>query len=230
MIEVYTGFDPREEVGTHVFHSSVMEHCSEPVTFTPLHKPQIERMLGDKFRSGTNAFTVTRFLIPALRDWRVGDLVIFADGADMLCLGDLAELKQYVNPSCAVQVVKHDYKTRHPRKYVGTSMEADNRDYKKKNWASLMVINCGHYAWRKLTPDKVAGMKMIDLLQFNFLRENEIGSLPPEWNWLCDEYGENPKAKLLHWTAGVPGFPNYADAPHARDWEKQLQRVNYACS
>jgi hypothetical protein len=36
----------------------------------------------------------------------------------------------------AVAVVKHDYKTKHRRKYIGTPLEADNADYPRKNWSS----------------------------------------------------------------------------------------------
>src|SRR5690606_35209043 len=123
--------------------------------------------------------------------------------------------KQYVNPSCAVQVVKHDYNTKHAKKYVGTSMESDNLDYPKKNQASFMVINCGHPAWRAMTPDKVATMNMVDLLRLNFLCENEVGDLPPEWNHLVGEQPPNDFAKIAHFTLGVPGFKHYANCEFA---------------
>lgn len=225
MINLFVGYDPREEVGTHAFNSSVLANTTEPVAITHLYKPMLENALGHVFEAGTNDFTKTRFLIPHLmgrRGWAV-----FADGADMICQGDLAELISLADPYKAVQVVKHNYKTKAPVKYIGTQMVAPNTDYPRKNWASLMLINCGHYGW----PDAetVAKTPVIDLLQFKFLPDDRIGDLPIEWNWL-DEYGQNGEAKILHWTQGSPGFPHYANAPHAEIWQAYNARANYATS
>ena len=226
MINLFVGFDPREEVGTHAFNASVLAHTTEPVQITHLYKNMLEKHLGHVFQVGTNEFTKTRFLIPHLmgrKGW-----AIFADGADMVLLGDLAELMQHAKPleGKSVYVVKHDYQTNSSRKYIGTQMEADNVDYPRKNWASLMLINCAHCAWP--TVEEVAKMDMLDLLQFKFLPDDKIGELPKEWNWLADEYGENENAKLLHWTQGSPGFSNYAKASHAHDWFAAHAKANYA--
>jgi hypothetical protein len=94
-------------------------------------------------------------------------------------------------------------------------MEAENRDYPKKNWSSVMLINCSHFAWREIRPETVEKMSGEKLHQFKFIDEERVGSLPFEWNWLADEYGPNDNAKLIHWTAGIPAFPRYANAPHA---------------
>jgi hypothetical protein len=128
----------------------------------------------------------------------------------------------------AVQVVKHDYQTKHPRKYVGTSMEADNNDYPRKNWSSVMLLNCSNFAWRDLTPKSVATMSGSDLHQFAFIPNDRIGVLPKEWNWLADEMGENHEAKLLHWTAGIPAWKHYEQVPHADDWRAAYSNVNHA--
>jgi hypothetical protein len=232
MIRIFTGHDVRESMGTWVFTSSVLDHASEPVSFIPLHKPLLERAFGTRFAEGTNAFTASRFAIPALCDFQSqgpSGLVIFADGADMLCRADVAELRELYDPSFAVQVCKHSYQTRHPVKYVGTPMAAENRMYPMKQYASFMLINPGHKAWRPLTPDRIAEMPLIDLLQFRFMDERFIGDLPLEWNHLCDELGESETAKILHWTAGVPGFLHYERAPHAGEWFRQVWRMTHAC-
>lgn len=224
MINLFVGFDERESVGTHAFNASVIANCSEPVNITHLAKPAIENWFGQQYQEGTNAFTVSRFLIPDLmgrKGW-----AIFADGADMVCLGDLAELMKLADPFKAVQVVKHKYKTKHPRKYLGTQMEAENPDYYRKNWASLMLINCGNLRWPRA--EDVARMSKIEMLTFAWLGDEQIGSLPKEWNWLADEYGENPNAKIVHFTAGIPGFPEYKNAPMAEYWRQAHALANYA--
>lgn len=225
VIPIYAGFDEREEAGYHVFASSVIEHASAPVGILPLHLPMFRRFYRDGSRDGTTAFIYTRFLVPFLQDYQ--GWAIFADGADMLCRGDIADLWALRDDTKAVQVAKHDYKTKHPRKYVGTAMEADNRDYPAKNWSSVMLINCGHPGWRSITPSVVAEMTGAALHRFAWLPDRVIGDLPLAWNWLADEYGPNPDAQLLHWTAGVPAFPEYRNAPHFADFERQAARVNH---
>lgn len=225
MIQIYTGFDPREEAGSHVFHSSVIERASEPVSFCPLHLPHFKRFYNAGQRDGTNAFIYTRFLIPYLQKW-VG-WALFVDGADMLCRADIAELWALRDYYKAVQVVKHDYKTQHPRKYIGTKMEARNDDYARKNWSSVMLINCSHYAWRQITPEAVQKMTGPELHRLGFISDQYIGEIPQEWNWIADEFGHNPRAKLVHWTAGTPAFKHYQNAAHSDEFRAQLAKVNH---
>lgn len=227
MIHLFAGFDEREEVGYHAFCSSVIEHSTVPVSITPLSQKTMGRLYDGGHRDGTNGFIYLRFLVPYLMDYQ--GWAIFADGADMVMQADIAELASLYDPFKAVQVVKHDYQTKHPRKYMGTAMEADNGNWPRKNWSSLMLINCGHYAWRQITPGTVASLPGSHLHRLEFIHEEgRIGELPPEWNWLADEYGANPDAKLLHWTAGIPGFPHYKDAPEADKWFKAHAQANYA--
>ena len=225
MITIYHGFDIREEAGTHVFCSSVINRSSSPVSLIPLHLRFYESFYSPGQRDGTNAFTYTRFLIPFLQDFT--GWAIFCDGADMLCRADITELWALRDHYKAVQVVKHDYKTKHPRKYIGTKMEADNRDFPRKNWSSVMLINCSHFDWRQMKPEKVEKMSGEELHQFQWIRSpDNLGELPIEWNWL-DEYGYNKDAKIVHWTTGSPGFLRYAMAPHAEEWRTQRRFVEY---
>lgn len=224
MIHLYTGFDPREEAGTHVFNSSLIEHASEPVSICHLHLPGLKSVYARGQRDGTNAFIYTRFLIPFLQNYQ--GFALFVDGADMMCRADIAELWKLRDPFKAVQVVKHQYKTKSPRKYIGTKMAARNDDYPCKNWSSVMLINCSHYAWRNITPDTVEKMTGPELHRFTFIDERFVGELPIEWNWL-DEYGLNEKAKLVHWTTGTPAFENYHNAPFADEFRAQLAKVNH---
>ena len=205
MIRLFTGWDRRESVGWGVFAQSVIARCREPVSIIPLYGTQ-----GD----GSNAFTYARF--------RVADLcqhegwAIFADGCDMLCLGDLADLWALRDDRYAVQVVQQAYATKENVKYRGTEMECPNVDYPCKNWSSLMLVNCGHPKALRVTPKTVFDLS---LHQFAWLNEREdIGPLPREWNWRCDEFGPNDAAKLLHWTRGIPAMAEYRTTPMAEVW------------
>lgn len=218
MIRLFCGFDQREAIGYHVFAASVIEHATAPVQFVPLTSRGLPQ--------GTNAFTFSRFLVPSLCGFE--GHAIFMDGADMVALGDIAELDALFDPAFAVQVVKHpDYKTRHPIKYRETGMECVNRDYARKNWASVMIFNCAHPYWRPLDHGTLHTVAGLSLLQFGGLRIDddpkrglmrEVGELPNEWNRIVDEGQPVEGAKLLHWTAGIPGMPAYAQSPGAWHW------------
>lgn len=214
-IEVFSGFDPREAIGWHVFAASLLDRATRPVA--------LHRLDACGLPQGSNAFTLSRFLVPYFMGYK--GRAIFMDGADMLMLGDIAELDALFDPQFAVQVVKHDYKTRHPRKYVGTAMECDNPDYERKNWASVMLINCEHDAWAGVDPAWLEAERPIDWLRFAHLDADQIGMLPDEWNRLLDEGQPLEGAKVAHFTAGVPCFPQCGGVPGADLWFEQLRKL-----
>ena len=211
MLNLYVGYDPRESVAYHVFCQSVLDHASVPVSFIPLHRP----MLGgfDGQRDGTNAFIFSRYLIPQLQDFR--GWAMFADG-DMLVRDDIAKLWALRDVNKAVQVIPHDYRTRSPRKYVGSPIENANVDYPRKNWSSVVLWNCAHPSNRILTTEFVEDAGGAFLHRFQWLRDDEIGGLPDEWNLLIGEQSGHPK--LAHFTLGIPAFSHYRQAPYSDEW------------
>jgi hypothetical protein len=226
VIRLFVGWDEREEVGSHVFLSSLMHNSSLPVSITHLKKSQVANLYGTTIKEGSNAFTWSRFLVPALCDF--SGFALFVDGADMMATGDIADIWRMQTGLSAVQVVPHNYQSKHPRKYVGTGMEAVNTAYERKNWASVMLMFCGHMAWRKITPQWLEKADPLEVLQLRFLEDRQIGFLPENCNVLVDEDQDCEQPIIAHWTAGVPGFPAYADAPMAEQWHAQLKRVNHA--
>lgn len=210
MIHAFLGFDKRESCGFHTFVASMIEHASVPVAIHPLDAKGLPE--------GSNTFTFSRFLVPWLMGFK--GHAIFMDACDMLMLGDVADLDALYDPTKAVQVVPHEYKTRHPVKYIGTEMECPNRNYDRKNWASVMLINCGHPDWSTMTPERVAQYATIptSLLSLRWLPDEAIGFLPDHWNRLVDEGQAVEGASVCHWTAGSPFMPHYKDAPGADLW------------
>ena len=215
-VTVFVGFDPRESAAYHVFCQSVLDTSSQLVQFIPLHKPMLENFDGQ--RDGTNAFIFSRYLVPHLMHYK--GWAIFVDG-DMVCVHDIANLWALRQDEYAVQVVKHDYRTRHPRKYIGTKLENDNVDYPRKNWSSVMIWNCGHPSNRLLNPEFVREASGSFLHRFEWLKDDEIGELPSGWNHLVGEYSHGP-ASLLHFTLGVPGIHHYRDVSGSWRWHSAL--------
>lgn len=219
-MKLYVGYDPREAIAYHVFCQSVIESSTELVEFVPLHSPMLENFDGQQ--DGSNAFIYSRYLIPSLQDH--AGWAIFCDG-DMIVKDDIAKLWALRDDRFAVMVVKHDYTTRHRKKYLGTPLESVNVDYPRKNWSSVVLWNCGHPSNRILSRNFVneAGGKFLH--RFAWLRDEEIGELPVEWNHLVLEY-DNNNSKLLHHTLGTPAFREYADSDI--EWHRYLLRTIHA--
>lgn len=214
MIPVVVGYDPREAVAFHTCANSIIRHASEPVSIVPLALNVLAPFYTEKHGDGSNQFIYSRFLVPYLMGFK--GHAIFLDG-DMVVTADIAELWRLRSHWHAVQVVKHDYETRVPIKYLG----AKNESYPRKNWSSVILWNCGHYGNRTLTPDYVQSQTGAHLHRFQWLQDERIGDIPMEWNWLCTEYEDNPAAKLLHYTIGTPCFKDYEQAPMASFWHKE---------
>lgn len=219
MIRLFIGYDEREAIGSHVFVTSVLRRASMPVQISYLHLPTLTGYI-ERHEDGSNAFIYSRFLIPWLCAY--GGWAIFADGADMLCLADIADLWALREMGKAVQVVKHDYVTRHRRKYVGTAMESANQHYDRKNWSSLMIMDCSSFLWRNINPASVSRMTGAELHRFSWIPDDRIGALPPEWNHIVMEQEPNPRAKIVHYTLGIPGFQAYRDCEYAGEWRDAL--------
>jgi lipopolysaccharide biosynthesis glycosyltransferase len=213
-IPIYVGYDAREAACYHVWCQSVIQRSSLTAAFIPLHGPMLQNFNGQ--RDGTNAFIYSRFLVPYLSGY--DGFAIFVDG-DMVVLEDIAKLWELRDPMKAVQVVKHDYKTKHPRKYIGTPMEAANVDYPGKNRSSVILWNCAHPRNRILTRELVSEAGGQFLHRFAWLSESDIGELPPEWNALALEQ-DISGASLVHYTLGAPGFTYYDRCDGADHWHR----------
>lgn len=208
-MRIYVGYDEREAVVYHTFCNSVLTKASRPISFIPLALNTLSYR--ELHTDGSNAFIYSRFLVPYLNDYQ--GWALFVDG-DMICNSDIKKLFDLIDESKAVMVVKHDYKTKHPIKYLGNK----NEDYPRKNWSSVILWNCGHAKNKVLSPQYIQQALGSHLHRFAWLDDSDIGELPNEWNWLVLEQPENPKAKLLHYTVGSPCFMGYRYKDHSREW------------
>lgn len=218
-IPIFIGYDPREAVAYHTCSNSIIRHASKPVSIIPLALNLFEDYT-ETHTDGSNQFIYSRFLVPHLMDY--SGHAIFIDG-DMIVRGDIVELWEMRSSVKDVQVVKHDYKTRMPVKYLGSK----NEDYPRKNWSSVILWNCNSFPNRKLTPEFIQSSTGSFLHRFSWIEDSRIGELPREWNWLPDEYGPNTNAKLLHYTLGTPCFHEFATTPQGDEWHKEHMLADY---
>jgi lipopolysaccharide biosynthesis glycosyltransferase len=218
-IPIFIGYDPREAIAFHTCVNSIIRHASQPVSIMPLALNNFQDYT-ETHTDGSNQFIYSRFLVPHLMDYT--GHAIFMDG-DMIVRGDIAELWKMRGFDKDVMVVKHDYKTKMTTKYLGSK----NEDYPRKNWSSVMIFNCNNYPTKKLTPEYIQKSTGAHLHRFEWTTDDRVGELPPEWNWLPDEYGPNPNAKLLHYTLGTPCFHEFATTPMADEWHRERMLTEF---
>jgi len=218
-IPIFIGYDPREAVAYHTCANSIIRHASKPVAIIPLALNLFEDYT-ETHTDGSNQFIYSRFLVPHLMDYT--GHAIFIDG-DMIVRSDITELWQWRQNHYDVQVVKHNYETCMKEKYLGSK----NENYPRKNWSSVIIWNCESPANQCLTPAFVQKSTGAELHRFTWIKDERIGDLPAEWNWLPDEYGPNINADLLHYTLGAPCFHDFATTPMADDWHRERMLAEY---
>lgn len=212
MLKLFVGLDTKEQVGFHVFVQSVISRTDpNQVEIIPICRAK---------GSASNTFNMHWPEIPRRCGFK--GRAVFVDGSDMLCRSDILELPDLLEPGCDVALVPHCYSTKFPTKFLGQP----NEDYPRKNWASVLVLNCDYSVWRTLD-EKAKGKPASYLQRFEFLKDDRIGLLPKEWNWLVGEYPYNPEAKIAHFTIGLPCWPAYRHCDYADEWRDELKRVNY---
>ena len=222
MIQIFVGYDPRESAVYHVLTQSIMNTATVPVSIAPLHSPMLDNFDGQQ--DGTNAFIYSRFLVPSLMEFN--GWALFVD-SDMLVRTDIKKLWDMRDDSKAAMVVKHDYKTKFPRKFIGTPLESRNESYPRKNWSSMTLWNCGHPANRILSRKFVAEAGGRILHRFDWLQDELIGEIPKSWNWLVGEYEFNLFADLVHFTIGAPALPYYEKCDYSAEWFNTQLDVNH---
>lgn len=147
-------------------------------------------------RVGLTPFTWSRFLVPWLCDFK--GWALFLD-IDIILQDDISKLFALADDRYAAMVSKNELKF---------------------EWASMILFNCAHPSNRCLTPQYVETARALHGLQW--LKDDEIGDLPREWNHLVGYDTERPDAKLVHYTQGVPAYPETADSEYAEHWKREV--------
>ena len=219
-LKIFIGYDSREDIAYQTAKLSIEKHASVPVEIIPLKlkwlkKSGVYTRPVDKLAS--TEFTFTRFLIPHLTEFK--GWALFID-CDFIFLEDVAKLFAQTKDEYAVMCAQHDYTPAE-----GTKMDGQQQhQYPRKNWSSMMMINCSHPSNAVVTNDFVNNVYKTGAYfhRFSWLNDEEIGKLSHEWNWLVEWY-KAPKdgtPKALHYTEGGPWFKEYQNCEYAFEWYK----------
>lgn len=222
-LNVYIGYDAKESVAYHVLCHSLLRRATGPISITPLvrdHLPYFTRKRGPL---ESTDFSFTRFLVPYLSGYEGFSLFMDCDMLAQVPIQDIwhdtvhdARIsvmgRKQIPVNTAVWVCKHDYVPKDQVKMSGAVQTA----YARKNWSSVMLFD--NAECRVLTPDYVNEATGLHLHRFEWLADDQIESLPLEWNWLVGEYGPCVKPQLLHYTLGGPWLHNYQKGPYVQEW------------
>ena len=215
-LQVFVGWDPREDIAWEVCRHSILSRTDpKEVVVKPLVQSDL-RQAGLYTREpdtkAATEFSLTRFLTPHLAGQK--GYAVFVD-CDFLFLTDVREVLTEVDPFKAVSVVHHDYKPTEETKMDGCVQYA----YPRKNWSSFMVFNLEHRAVRALTPDVVNTQTPAHLHRFDWLRDEQIGSLDRGWNYLEGWYAPTYEhLRAIHYTRGGPWFDHMKECDFAAEW------------
>lgn len=245
---IWVGYDPREGNAFAVLRHSIRRHASTPIPIRSVdlyslresglyHRPTTHDKAGRLFDviSGfpmATEFAISRFLVPHLvRQQRRGPTggdrwALFMD-CDMLVTQPIERLFELADDRYAVMVVKHHHNPMSDEKMDG---QVQLR-YGRKNWSSVMLFNVDHPSNDMLTPELVNEVPGRYLHGFEWLGDEEIGSLPVTWNYLVghnrpQELGDaemQPPANI-HYTEGIPTMPGYENCDFSGLWHQEQRR------
>lgn len=233
-LRVFIGWDRRETEAYAVARASLLRHATRPVDVVPLQlwrleahgimpRGRIVERAGKLFDTVSEAhcsteFAISRFVVPVLahKGW-----ALFVD-CDVVFQADVAELFAEADERFAVMCVKHpDYLPASGTKMV----DQVQYTYPRKNWSSVMLLNCDHAATLRLSVPVVAAATGRQLHRFEWARDEEIGGLSPRWNWLVGERPKPEQRGIDHFTRGGPWIRGWTPAEHDSIWMEAARDV-----
>jgi len=122
---------------------------------------------------------------------------LFMD-ADIIVRADVHELAALAPADAAVSVVKNPLRL---------------------EWTSVMFFR--NARCRALTPEAIESGHP-EKLEW----ADRVGELPAEWNHCVGYDAPNPAAKLIHFTQGIPCWPETEDCEHAETWREEYRHLN----
>ncbi len=155
-LRIYVGWDSREDIAYQACRQSLKDTASVPIKVIPLKQAQLKRdelYWREKDQLASTEFTFTRFLLPELSDFK--GWALFID-CDFIALDDVKKLFDQADNKYALMCAQHDYTPK-----AGTKMDGQQQhNYPRKNWSSMMLVNCGHPSNKLLTKELVNDPKV----------------------------------------------------------------------
>jgi lipopolysaccharide biosynthesis glycosyltransferase len=203
-VKIWIGLDSSHTDVYDICKFSIETNTTEKLPIYPINKYTVSEYRRNVDPTESTDFSFARFFVPYCSNFN--GISIFLDG-DFLFLDDIKNLLDLYDERYAIMCCKHEYTPK-------TSVKMDGKiqtTFPKKNWSSLMIFNNEHPKIKTLSPGTINFQSGKFLHQFKFLEDDDIGSLPIQWNWLVGWYKEpsDGSPKALHFTEGGPWLNGY---------------------
>lgn len=234
-LPVFIGSDPAEARAVDVAEYSLFRHAARSTVrstrlsmqslmgrYTRPTSTMANGQLWDDISGApmSTSHAIARFFVPLLCDY--SGWALFTDG-DVLFREDVHLLFALRQDQYAVMTVQHPPLLDEGQKKAGHIQQA----YPRKNWSSVMLINCGHLANRALKAGLLNTWPGRDLHAFTWLGEHEIGALPARWNYLVGVNPPDPNPAIVHYTLGTPDLDGHQQDPFASEWRTAARVAGY---
>jgi hypothetical protein len=223
VFQVFIGYDPKEAIAYHTLAHSILRRSSIPVSIAPVMQSQLKGSIPARA-----ADRINRVQPDALS--RAGSLAVPR-------LVDVHRLRhavsyRYRGTGCVARAgggqgraglqarlcAQDDAQIPRPCADQVSAQELVERD-------AVQHARCA-----ALTPEYVNKASGLDLHRFSWLKDEQIGSIPLEWNWLVGEYDYSRAAKIVHFTLGGPYFDEYRACDYAAEWFEENRRMNFSAN
>jgi hypothetical protein len=192
-LKIFVGWDSREDIAYQVCRASLLKHTSLELDIVPIKQKHMREK--NLFWRDHDPLSSTEFTFTRF-------LVPYLAGYEK-----------------SVLVVKHTYNPPEKTKMDG----AVQTQYPRKNWSSLMLINCGHEEVKKnLTLETVNTATGLYLHRLQWTSNKFIGDLPTAYNYLEGWHtkADCPNPLAVHFTRGGPWFRDYMNVEYGDEWLK----------
>lgn len=217
--KIFIGWDSREDIAYQVAKQTILDTATIPVDIQPLKQKDLRKAglyTREVDKLASTEFTFTRFLLPELCNFK--GWALFID-CDFVFKNDIKELFDQRKEQYAIMCAQHDYTPKEGSIKMDGQVQ---QQYPRKNWSSMMLVNCGHPSNSVVTKDFVNDERKTGayLHRFSWLLDKQIGEISHEWNWLVGWYKEpeDGTPKALHYTEGGPWFKEYRNCEYALEW------------
>jgi lipopolysaccharide biosynthesis glycosyltransferase len=242
MKHIFIGHDPRESLASIVCKYSIISNLSvneEDISIQFINKKELQHQnvyyrkafiseKGQYFdtidsKPFSTEFAFSRFLTPELCRMQHKDgWALFVD-SDFVFLENINKLFDLADDKYSVMCVKFNWVPPEDERYKMDNVIQTR--YTKKLWSSLMLFNLNHPDVKKLDHKAVNLNTGSYLHKFKWTNNNNIGSLPVEWNFVPSVTTKAVQPKAIHYTKGGPWFEEYKDCDYSAVWIDYLNSI-----
>lgn len=211
-MQLYIGYDKQFEDNIDVQIHSILKNTNTELKITLLKLEELKKILWrKKEKKQTTDSAFTRWLVPYLSDYKGWSLYM---DSDMFCRDNIEQVFNLKDESKSAMVVKNNF-------YYDQKIKFNDKiqlNYIRKNWSSFILFN--NSKCKVLDLEYINATKGLELHQFKWLNDEQIGELPKEWNYLVEVEQSKIEAKNVHWTLGGPWFKSKQDVEYSEEWKK----------